>query len=157
MTSVNDATNELYAGLCDDVRQDLAGHEQAATFSRGTRLLRAGIPADRLVILNSGSAETSVAFAGKTRSLGVHGPGKVFALDSIISGEALRTSVTCLEKCHVTFVPKAAFLDVLQRNPQMYLSVARVLSSDLTLADRVICAHARGRAAKTVTKRFSPA
>ncbi len=155
MTSVNDATNELYAGLSDDVRQELAGHEQAATFSPGTRLLRCGIPADRLVIVNSGSVEASITIVGKTRSLGVHGPGKVFALHSIISGEPLHTSVTCRENCDVSFVPKAAFLDVLQRNPQMYFAVARVLSSDLTAADRFLRAYAHGPAVKTVTKRFS--
>jgi CRP-like cAMP-binding protein len=153
MTSADEATNELYAGLSDDLRQELARHEQTATFSRGATLLQCGIPAERLLILTSGSAETSVLIAGKVRSLGVARPGKVFALDSIISGEALRTSVTCSEECGVAFVPKAVFLDVLQRNPQMYFAVARVLSSDLEAANRVIRAFGRNAAHKTLAKR----
>jgi CRP-like cAMP-binding protein len=153
MTSAGEATNELYAGLSDDLRQELAGHEQAVTFSRGATLLQCGMPADRVVILTSGSAETSVLIAGKVRSLGIARPGKVFALDSIISGEALRTSVICSEECGVTFVPRAVFLDVLRRNPQMYFAVAKVLSADLAAANRVIRAYARNVKTKTVAKR----
>jgi CRP-like cAMP-binding protein len=148
MTSAGEATNELYAGLSDKLRQELAGHEQAATLSRGATLLQCGMPADRVVILTSGSAETSVLIAEKVRSLGIARPGKVFGLDSIISGEALRTSVTCSEECGVTFLPKAVFLDVLRRNPQMYFAVAKVLSADLAAANRVIRAYGRNAAGK---------
>jgi CRP-like cAMP-binding protein len=156
MMSAGEATNELYAGLSDDLRQELVEHEQAATFSAGATLLQCGIPADRLVILTSGSAETFVYVAGEPRSLGIARPGKVFALDSIISGEPLHTSVTCSEDCGVTFVPKAIFLDVLRRNPQMYFAVAKVLSSDLAAADRIIRTYGRSPAAKTVAKRSLP-
>jgi CRP-like cAMP-binding protein len=152
MTSAGESTNELYTGLSDDLRQELVGHEQAATFPAGATLLQCGIPADRLVILTSGSAETFVAVAGKPRSLGMARPGKVFALDSIISGEPLHTSVTCSEDCGVIFLPKAIFLDVLRRNPHMYLAVAKVLSSDLVAADRVIRAYTRNPKTKTVAK-----
>jgi CRP-like cAMP-binding protein len=156
MTSAGEATNELYAGLSDDLRQELAGHEQTSTFPRGATLLHCGIPADRVVILTSGSAETSVLVAGKVRSLGVARPGKVFALDSIISGEALRTNVVCSEECGVAFVSKAVFLDVLQRNPHMYFAVAKVLSSDLAAANRAIRAYGRNSADKTAAKRPLP-
>lgn len=153
MTSAGEATNELYAGLSDDLRQELVGHGQAATFSAGATLLKCGAPADRLVILTSGSAETFVSVAGEPRSLGIARPGKVFALDSIISGEPLHTSVTCSEDCGVIFVPKAIFLDVLRRNPHMYFAVAKVLSADLAAADRVIRAYTRNAAGKTAAKR----
>lgn len=157
MNSVNEATNELYSGLPDDVRQELVAHEQTGTFPRGTMLLQCGIPADRLVILNSGSAEVSVSIAGKARSLSIDGPGKVFALDSIISGAPLHTSVTCLEECNVTFMPKEVFLEVLKRNPQMYFAVAKVLSSDLAAADRIIRNYARRSPAKNLAKCLRPA
>jgi CRP/FNR family transcriptional regulator, polysaccharide utilization system transcription regulator len=157
MSSDKEVTNELYADISDGVRDELAAHEQTATFPRGTRLLQCGIPADRLVILNSGSVEISVSIAGQARSLGIEGPGKVFALDSIISGAALHTSATCLEECNVTYMPKEVFLEVLRRNPQMYFAVAKVLSSDLAAADRIIRNCARRSSAKSVAKCFRPA
>ena len=154
MTSTSEVTNDLYAGLSEDLRRELARHGEAVTVPQGTRLLQCGISPDHLIILNSGSTEISILVAGKTRSLGVARPGKVFALHSIISGEAPHTSVTCLEECRVTLLPREAFLDLLQRNPQMYFAVIKVLSSDLAAADRVIRKYARGSAARTQPKSF---
>lgn len=156
MNSSSEVTNELYAGLSEDLRHELAKHERVVTVPRGTRLLQRGTLPDHLIILNSGSTDISVLVAKKTRSLGVARPGKVFALHSIISGEAPHTSVTCLEECGVTLVPRETFLDVLQRNPQMYLAVVKVLSSDLAAAQRVIRRYARGSTAKAQPKCFKP-
>lgn len=156
MNSSSEVTNELYAGLSDDLRHELAEHGRVVTVPQGTRLLQCGISPDHLIILNSGSTEISLLGTGKTRSLGVARPGKVFALHSIISGEAPHTSVTCLEECRVTLVPRETFLDVLQRNPQMYLAVVKVLSSDLAAAQRVIRRYARGSATKAQPECFKP-
>ncbi len=138
MASMSDLKNELYANLSDEVRQELACHEQELTVSPGTSLVQYGIPANHLIILNAGLAEISVPSGTNTLSLGITGPGKVFALQSILSGEAAPTSITCLEACKVTLIPKEAFLRVLHRNPQMYLDIAKILSTDLTAADDVI-------------------
>jgi len=144
MTSSVELKNELYANLSDEVRQELAQHTQTITVARGTSLVKCGIPPYQLVILNSGSAEIYVPAGGKSLSLGVSGPGKVFGLQSILSGEAPHTSVTCLEECEVTLLPKEAFLGVLQRNPQMYFVIAKILSADLASADEVIRGIGRG-------------
>ncbi len=144
MCSSSEVINELYAGLSDQVRRELAKHEKAVTVPRGARLVQCGTSPDRLIILNSGSAETFVAVAGKTMSLGISRPGKVFGLHAMLAAAPPDTSVICLEECEVTFLPKPAFLSVLQRNPQMYLAVVKVLSSDLAAADRLIRTHGRG-------------
>jgi CRP-like cAMP-binding protein len=89
-------------------------------------------------------------------SLGIACPGKVFGLHSVIANAPPGTSVTCLEECEVTFLPKTAFLNVLRRNPQMYFAVVKVLSSDLAAADRVIRKFGRGSTARTQPKCFKP-
>jgi CRP-like cAMP-binding protein len=133
MTS-SDVIKDLYAGLPDKLRQELAVHEQAVAVPEGTQLLRCGTYPEQLIILHSGSVETSVLVAGKPLSLGVAGAGRVFGLQSILAETATDTSVTCLEQCQVILVPKKAFLDALRRNPQMYLAVAKLLSADLQKA-----------------------
>lgn len=143
MASIMEVKNELYAHLSGEVRQELAKYEHASRASRGTILVQCGIPLDRLIILNSGSAETSVPVGDKTLPLGIAGPGKILALHSILSGEAAHTSVTCLEECGLTVLPREAFLGVLSRNPQMYFAIVKILSSDLAIADGVI--RDRGR------------
>lgn len=144
MTSPVELQNELYAGLPPSVRQELASREKTVTFARGTRLLEKGVIPQGLIILNSGTAETTVHVAGKDRSLGIAGPGKVFALHSILIGTPPETTVTCLEDCRITILPKDMFLDLLARYPEMYFAVIKVLSADLATADRLLRDCARG-------------
>lgn len=144
MTSPIELENELYSGLSEAVRQELSRHEETATVSRGIRLIQRGVPPQELIILSSGTAETTVPVAGKDASLGTAGPGKVFALHSIMTGAPPETTVTTLEECRVTRVPREVFLEVLVRHPEMYFAVVKVLSADLATADRLIRDCARG-------------
>jgi CRP-like cAMP-binding protein len=99
-----------------------------------------------------------VIVAGKEVSLGIAGPGRVFALHSVMTGNAPETTVTCKEDCRVTIVPKETFLEVLARHPEMYFSVVKVLSADLATADRLLRECARGYQAKpTVRPPVEPA
>ena len=148
MTSSRAETNDLYAGLSPEIRQELASHGKVAMFPPGTRLLQSGTSRDELIILNSGSAESCVVIAGKSRSLGISRAGKVFGLHFMLAEAPPDISVTCLEECEVTILPKAAFLDVLRRNPQMYFPIVQVLSSDLAAAQRVIRNYGRGSTAR---------
>lgn len=143
MASTIELKNELYVHLSDEMRRELAKSEQTSRAPRGTILVQCGISADRLTILNSGTAETSVLVGGKMVSLGVAGPGKVFGLHSVLSGEPSHTSVICREECGVTVLPKDAFLGLLRRHPEAYVAVARLLSADLATANYVIRDHNR--------------
>jgi CRP-like cAMP-binding protein len=129
-----EASNDLYSGLPGELRQELAVHEQALTVPEGTLLLQTGSHPEELMILHSGSVETSIVVAGKPLSLGGAGAGRVFGLQSILAETPNEINVTCLERCEVILVPKKAFLDALRRNPQMYLAVAKLLSADLQKA-----------------------
>ncbi len=154
MTSNIGVEDEFSTYLSDEVRQELAKYEQVLTASRGSSLVQCGVPPEHLIILNSGSVETMVQVGGRTLSLGVAGPGRVLALYAILSGEAPQASVTCLEECRVTLLPKKAFLDVLRRNPRMYFAIAKMLSTDLVNAQDVIRDHGRGRKSKVLRNAF---
>jgi CRP-like cAMP-binding protein len=144
MTLPTEFENELYAGLPEGVWQELTGHHTAETVARASRLVEKGVVPRGLIILNSGTVETTVHVGGKERSLGIAGPGKVFALHSILMGTPPETTVTCLEECRVTIVSREFFLDALARHPEMYFAVVKVLSADLARADRLIRECARG-------------
>ena len=72
--SMTTITNELYANIYPDVQRQLTEHERPATVPKGSRLLKYGVPANELIIVNSGSAEVTVPVRGKPISLGVVGP-----------------------------------------------------------------------------------
>ena len=144
MTSPTELENELYAGLPEAVKKELSSRGEAQTRARGTRLVQKGVLPEGVIILTAGAAETTVTVAGKEMSLGVAGPGRVFALHSVITGAPPDTTVTCRDDCKITMVAKDAFLEQLKRHPEMYFAVVRVLSTDLANADRLIRECARG-------------
>jgi CRP-like cAMP-binding protein len=149
MTLPTELKNELYADLPQAVSQELAGQGEPLTVAPGTRLVESGVIPQGLIILNSGTAETTVLVAGREKSLGIAGPGRVFALHSTITGTPPETTVTCLEESRITVLPKDVFLQVLARHPEMYFAVIKVLSADLTNAHRLIRDCARGFQAKS--------
>lgn len=152
MTTPMELDNELYNGLSEAVRQELSSNGRVVTCARGTQLIKNGTSPQGVIILNSGTAETTVIVAGKEMSLGIARPGRVFALHSVMTGTAPETTVTCLEESRVTIVPKDAFLAVLARHPEMYFSVVKVLSADLATADRLIRECARGYQTKPIIR-----
>lgn len=138
MTSTFDPTNELSSGLSPDLQQELSKLARAKTVEQGAKLVRHGARPEQLIILNSGKVEITVPVEGKTLALGTAGPGKVFALRAIVAGEVAEVEVTALEKCSLTVLPAEEFLNVLRRNPEMYLAVVKVLSGDLRKADNFL-------------------
>lgn len=130
--------NELYEGLSPEALVELKKHERAVTVPGGARLIEHGVPTENLIIVNSGSVDISVPAAETHVSLGSAGPGKVFGMRATVTGEAPEINVTCMDECHVSLIPKDEFKALLQKYPNLYFSVARVLSADLKIADQLI-------------------
>ncbi len=130
--------NDLYEGLSEEALEELKKHERAAIIPSGGKLLEHGVLPENLIIVNSGAVDISVPAAGSHVSLGSAGPGKVFGMRAAIAGETPEINVTCLDECAVTLVPRKEFMAVLQKYPNIYFAVARVLSADLKIADRLI-------------------
>lgn len=136
-------TNELYAMLPAKLRHELAQHEQLMTVPEGAILIDHGILPDHLVILNSGTVRVSVPSSNRTASMTTGQEGKVFGMRAAISGELPEIDVSCVEPCNITILPRDVFLDLLKGHPEIYFAVAKVLSADLQIADRILRNHPR--------------
>jgi CRP-like cAMP-binding protein len=136
-------TNDLYACVSAENRAELAQYEEASSVPAGTQLVEEKINPDRVTILNSGTAEIYIRVNGQKVSLGVVGAGHVFGLHSILAAEETHLSVTCLQNCHITTLPRDAFKRVLHHHPEMYFAVAKVLGADLDRADRLLRRNAQ--------------
>jgi CRP-like cAMP-binding protein len=141
-TSAADA-NELYEMLSPEVRAKLASSEQSMIVPEGTSLIRQGVPPENLVIMHSGKVAVSLNCMSGAASLDYSEPGKVFGMRALVSGEPPEINVTCVEPCLITTVPREAFLALLESNPAIYFGVAKVLSSDLKIADRILRSNSR--------------
>jgi CRP-like cAMP-binding protein len=139
----NEAGNELYAMLAPELRAELARHERSVTVPAGTRLITQGAPPDQLVIVTSGKVEITLGCTRESVSLDCAAMGKVFGMRAAISGELPEINVTCVDSCSVTTLPRDVFLELLKTHPETYFAVARVLSSDLQIADRILRNSAR--------------
>jgi CRP/FNR family cyclic AMP-dependent transcriptional regulator len=138
MSPGNTNINELYAVLPPSVRQELEKHEHLRTVPQGTTLIEHGRLPDGLVILNSGTVQISVPCPRRSASLTTGQAGKVFGMRAAISGEPPDIDVTCIDPCRVTFLPRDVFLTLLETKPEIYFAVAKVLSADLRIADRIL-------------------
>ena len=134
-------TNELYATLRVELRHELAQHEKLMTVPEGVILIDHGILPDHLVILNSGTVRVSVPSPKRATSITTGQEGKVFGMRAAISGELPEIDVTCIEPCNITILPRDVFLDLLKSHPEIYFAVAKVLSADLQIADRILRNH----------------
>jgi len=140
----SEATNELYEMLTPQLRGELARFEQVRIVPAGTHLISCGVPPEHLVIVNAGKVEITLNCSSRhAASLGYSGAGKVFGMRALVSGELPEVDVTCMESCSITTVPRDVFLALLKNNPQAYFAVAKVLSSDLQIADRILRGNTR--------------
>jgi CRP-like cAMP-binding protein len=140
-----ESMNDLYAGVSEEIRAELAQYEDNLIVPSGTKLVEEDVTPDHLTILSSGSAEISVRANGKDMPMGMAGAGRVFGLNSIISGDVPHVTVTCLQDCQIATLSGEAFKRVLQRHPEMYFAFAKVLGADLARADRFLRQNAEAR------------
>lgn len=143
MTSESQNTNELYSVLPLDLRQELAQHERQIAAPKGAPLIQHGVLPDHLVILNAGAVRVSIPCKQRAVSMTTEQAGKVFGMRAAISGELPEIDVTCVEPCTITTVPRDIFLELLKNHPEIYFAVAKVLSADLQIADRILRSHSR--------------
>lgn len=131
--------NELYDSLSAEIAQELSSRERRITIDPGTKLVSYGETLKDLIIVNTGNVEISVSSGDQIISLTTAGPGKVLGLRSIISGTSAEVDASALEECSISRISKEAFLEVLKGHPEMYLPIARILSSDLRAAEYRLC------------------
>ncbi len=91
-----------------------------------------------MIIVDKGSVEISIPAGGHTISLAVAGKGKVCGLRSIVGGVLPEIDVTTLEQCEVTLIPAGIFTGMVERHPEMYFAIAKVLSGDLKAAETIL-------------------
>lgn len=136
--------NELYAGLAEELVTELRALEVTKAFGAKSRLLSFGEVPSHLLILKEGNAEILLHCSKREISLDVAGPGKVFGLKAIMTGDAVETDIVSVTPCVLTLIPAARFLDLLRSHPEIYYVVARILSADLQRADKVLKHTSRG-------------
>lgn len=130
----SEGLDELYASLPPDAVETLRQHETWLIVPAKTKLIQYGRRPDHLIMLSAGMVETLLPSGEQAIFLSTAGPGSIFGLRSLVSGELPEIETICSIECGLRLLPAQSLTSVLRSYPQMYLAVAKLLSADLQFA-----------------------
>jgi CRP/FNR family transcriptional regulator, cyclic AMP receptor protein len=132
-------TVPLFEGLDDTELERIARVAGRRRAARGEQLVRAGEPAESLLImLNGRSKVTNFDEEGREIILAWLGPGEFFGEMGLIDGSPRSASVIAVENCELMVLGKNEFERCMQDNFQIALKLMRILVHRLREADRHI-------------------
>jgi CRP/FNR family cyclic AMP-dependent transcriptional regulator len=113
----------------DDV---LAPYETIEKVPAGKTLFREGTDPAGVWVLHSGQVElTCAAKGGAAMPLLAVDAGQILGLTSIVSGRSHDASAVARKSSVVGFIQKDRFLRLLDEKPALWLSVLRMISTDI--------------------------
>jgi len=110
----------LFEGLPREDLSDLVIDCRFRTPFKGDRLFEAGQPADSFYVVATGEVKLSSSTpSGRECVVEVVRAGETFALVSVLDGEPHAVNATALTDCGVVRIPRAAFMRLLARRPEL--------------------------------------
>jgi CRP/FNR family transcriptional regulator len=114
------------------VLQSLAPYELIETWPAGIVLFRETEDPAGVYVLLSGDVDLVFASrAGVVKPLRIAGAGQILGLSCIVSGRPHDCSATTRTSAVTGFIPKTAFLKLLDENPPLWFSVLQMISSEI--------------------------
>ena len=128
------ALEELYKCLPQDVAAVLRQRETRVTVPAKTKLVCYGRQPEHLIMLFTGSVDILLPCGKQAIVLSTAGPGKIFGLRALVSDRLPEIDAICRTECTLRLLPRDMFVRALESHPEMYFSIAKLLSEDLQLA-----------------------
>jgi CRP/FNR family cyclic AMP-dependent transcriptional regulator len=98
-------------------------------------VVREGFSADRVFVVCRGTVKITAASAdGDLLILRVAGPGSVLGLASVLRGPVYKVSAETLEACELKSIPRAKFLEMMKRFPDVSHNTAVAVSQEYEAA-----------------------
>jgi CRP-like cAMP-binding protein len=121
------ASVDLFRGLPEKLRKDLAHQLQYAPFGAGEAVTREGDKDDGLYMLVRGEATVRIGAGREAREVATLRPGQFFGEMSLMTGEARTATVVAATDLVTYRVTKDAFHHILQHTPEIADQIAEVL------------------------------
>lgn len=121
-------------GLQNSVVADLlAPYEKIESWPAGEVLFREGTRPEGVYFLHSGEVDLcfSSPRSGEARSLLIAGPGEILGLACVVSGRMHESSATTRATCITGFIDRTRFLRLLDDKPTLWLTVLRMISTNI--------------------------
>lgn len=131
-------TNELYRSVSPSIQSELCQYEEHVTVATGATLIEHGTIPDHVMIVEEGRVEIVLLRPqqGELKILGYE--GQILGVRPIVTGTPEIFDVRAIEACAITRIRGDIFLGVLNRHPELYFAIARLLSKDVNSAERFL-------------------
>lgn len=122
----------LFQGLAADHCQQLASIVVNKPFRRGQTIFSEGDDGDGFYVVASGRVKVfKLSHEGKEQILHILGAGEPFGEVPVFSGEHFPAHAEAMEETRVFFFPRAAFVELIKKNPSLALNMLAMLSRRL--------------------------
>jgi signal transduction histidine kinase len=123
--------SRLFSGLGPEEARVLRAIALEQTFSAGQEIFRESDAGDGLYLVKDGQAEISVTVSGGRHVFAEVGPGDFFGEMAVLEDKARSASAVAMKESVVYFIPRAKFLELVERSPTLALALLREISHRL--------------------------
>ncbi len=125
----------LFCHLGPKALKELNAIRQTSVYPKGAVLFVEGQTVDGLFVLCSGKVKITASHPqGRSIILRVAGPGELLGLSATIAGHVYEVSAETLEPVQVNYLPRATFLQFVERHGEVAMQIARHASLELRRA-----------------------
>lgn len=129
----------LFAGLTSAQYAELAAIVTTREYGRGQSIFAEGDEGNGFYLVMQGLVKIfKLSLDGKEQILHIFGPGEPFAEAAVFTGSTFPAHALALEKSRTLFVPRRAFIELIQRNPSLAMNMMAALSMRLKKFARMI-------------------
>lgn len=120
---------QLFNGLTDQQLVDLAKIISDQDFKKGENIFAEGDEGVGFYILVSGQVKIyKLSVDGKEQILHIFGPGEPFAEAAVFTGRSFPAYADAMQNSKVYFIPREAFVCLIQDNPSLAMNMLGTLS-----------------------------
>jgi CRP/FNR family transcriptional regulator len=129
-----------FCNLPDETLRAFSNHRVTHAYPKGNTLFIEGQPVAGVYLLCAGRVKLSTySEEGRSLIVRIAEPGEVLGLSACIAGIAYEATAQAVSDCHVNFVGKNEFVDLLARDSNAALNAIRELSHIYHKAHSLIC------------------
>jgi CRP/FNR family transcriptional regulator len=122
----------LFGGLSEDHLNQIRQIAVDKFYDKGRTIFSEGDEGNGFYVVAGGRVKIyKVSMEGKEHIFHIYGPGNPFGEVPVFSGQRFPANAQTLLKSHLLFFPKAAFVDMISKNPFLCLNMLAVLSKRL--------------------------
>lgn len=122
----------LFRDLSAEERKDLVARARVRTFSSGDTIFLMGALDDSMMAVLKGNVRISYPSpGGKEIVLALMQPGEYFGEIALLDGKARSADATAITACSLAVLERRDVLDFLERHPNAWLGLVRVLCQRL--------------------------